>query len=94
MLGRVLQWNNTFPVDLWWRSRHNIAFGSDQHLDSSFPDQLFEYVEESLMKGVDTKDEYIPGSGDIFKKKIKTQDEIDKEFDDIDLSEYDDGHNT
>jgi len=46
--NQVISWNNRFPIDLWWRKKHNIAFMSKQHRSISFLDQLFEYEEDRL----------------------------------------------
>ena len=42
----VIEWDNKFPVDLWWRKKHNVAFMSKHHRSISFLDQLFEYYED------------------------------------------------
>lgn len=44
----VLEWNRKFPVDLWWRRKHNVAFMSEVHKSTNFLDQLFEYEEERI----------------------------------------------
>ena len=27
----VIKWNNTFPIDRWFRNKHNIPFLSEEH---------------------------------------------------------------
>lgn len=46
---KVIRWNNQFPVDYWWRKKHNIAFMSDKHRASNFWDQMFEFYEDTLI---------------------------------------------
>jgi len=48
----IIDWNNKFPLDKWWRTKHNIAFGSEQHLAISQYDILFEYIEDELFKQI------------------------------------------
>lgn len=44
----VLRWNQSHPVDLWWRKKHNVAFMSKEHKSISFLQQAFEYHEDKL----------------------------------------------
>lgn len=73
LIHGVVSWNNRFPLDRWWRIKHNVSFMSPAHRESSFIYQLMEFEEDKLfMKEFyedDTKkdDKYIPGVGDIFK---------------------------
>jgi len=65
---QIVEWNEQFPVDRWWREKHNIAFMSPAHRDCSFLDQLFEYEEERLIqKYKEDQDKYIPNQGDFIK---------------------------
>lgn len=75
----VVSWNNRFPLDRWWRNKHEVAFMSPVHRESSFLYQLFEFEEEKLFsKVVETGSfnevEYIPGSGDIFRTPTTMED--------------------
>ena len=55
----IIEWNNRFPVDRWWREKHGIAFNSASHRETSFLDQLFEYQEDKLFLEVSESSEYI-----------------------------------
>lgn len=89
---RVEEWNIRFPVDRWWREKHGIPFGSKDHRESSFIDQLFEFYEDELYIDIRSKkntksDNYVPGSGSIFKSNIgsRTSDEWDEVYDNMNL---------
>lgn len=87
----MIRWNNRFPVDHWWRKKHNVPFLSALHKEQSFLHQLMEFEEERMFleleeKGNDPVDTYIPNHGDIFKIPLLkeensnrpiTQDDID-----------------
>lgn len=32
----MIRWNNRFPVDHWWRKKHNVPFLSALHKEQSF----------------------------------------------------------
>ena len=81
----IFEWNMTCPVDRWWRKKHNVAFGSPQHRASSFINQYFEYLEDKMFSEL-----YKEPEKEWIKTKQLTQAEIDKEFDDIDLSKFND----
>ncbi len=65
----VISWNNRFPLDRWWRIKHNVAFMSPAHRESSFLEQLFEFEEDRLfIEGTQEEtDKYVPGVGDFLK---------------------------
>ncbi len=89
----VVSWNERFPLDRWWRNKHEVAFMSPVHRESSFLYQLFEFEEDKLFSKAitdsnvkDNKDIYIPGSGDIFKTPATIEDftkEAQREIDEI-----------
>jgi hypothetical protein len=41
----VIMWNNRFPLDVWWRQRHKIPFGSIEHRAASYVSMVFEFIE-------------------------------------------------
>ena len=43
-------WNINYPIDRWWRQKHNIAFGSEEHLKSSPIFMRIEFEEDFLLK--------------------------------------------
>lgn len=89
----VVSWNDRFPLDRWWRNKHEVAFMSPVHRESSFLYQLFEFEEDKLFSMAITdsnvkgnQDIYIPGSGDIFKTPATIEDftkEAQREIDEI-----------
>lgn len=81
LIQDVVSWNKRFPLDRWWRIKHNIPFMSPAHRESSFISQLFEFEEEKLYSNIYDKDEneeYIPGIGE-FLKSPKTIEDFTKE---------------
>ena len=72
---KVIKWNNQFPVDYWWRKKHNIAFMSEQHCSSDFWSQLFEYYEDILINELFEEIEYELNQN----KYLKIREEIDLE---------------
>lgn len=81
----VYAWNISFPIDRWWREKHKIPFGSDPHRESSFESMIIEYHEDVIYNNLNKVETYKPGSGDIFKAKIKEERSIreEEEYDDI-----------
>lgn len=86
----IIEWNNRFPIDRWWRKKYNIAFNSSTHRESSFLDQLLDYEEDKLFEEFFNKEKYVPNSGDWIKKpdltKVNISDSIQSlrdEFKDI-----------
>ena len=44
----LIGWNNTFPLDRWYRKRYNIPFNSEQHKNASQIDIYLEWLEEEV----------------------------------------------
>lgn len=80
-----------FPFEWWWRKRYDVPFGSEQHRSMSLIDMYFEYVETLRMnkieKTVDEEEIELTESGEEVVNM--TQGEIDKEFEELDLSQFD-----
>lgn len=80
----MIQWNNRFPYDRWWRKKHGVAFMSEEHKKSSFIAQRMEFEEDSMFIEIYEKeskketDPYIPNIGDWLKS---SQSETIEEFD-------------
>lgn len=69
----IIKWNNNFPLDRWWRQKHNIGFLSPEHLQISFINQLLEYREDLLYKKSfeeknKEENDYIPNTGNWLKR--------------------------
>lgn len=47
---KVLQWNNRFPLDSWWRRKYNIPFGSKEHFETDLFKMRFDYEEERMFR--------------------------------------------
>lgn len=83
------------PVDYWWRKKYNIPFGSRQHREMNPIDMLIEYREEELIKEIQQQiereeDEKEMRAIGIENNEVKmTQDEIDDEYENLDLSQFD-----
>jgi hypothetical protein len=72
----VLQWNLRFPIDRWWRNKHNIPYGSPAHRESNPLDQLFEFREDVLFARGESS--YIPDIGAFMKKGVSGGVDVDK----------------
>ena len=70
LVQNVINWNNRFPLDRWWRIKHNVAFMSPVHRESSFIHQLMAFEEDKLfMPDISEEVKYVPGVGDFLKTK-------------------------
>lgn len=95
----VVEWTK-FPIDLWWRKKYNIPFGSKAHREMNFIDMAIEYQEtlqlNKIANGISIEPEYqeeeefIDSQLQESDKKIvnMTQTEIDKDYDEIDLENF------
>lgn len=84
----VVNWNLNYPIDRWWRQKHNIAFGSKEHKASSLIYQRIEFEEDVLFKkATNAKKKDIPTEvyevGDWLKIQVLNEEEIDRAFDDL-----------
>ena len=91
----IKKWNNQYPLDRWWRKRYGVAFGSPEHLQTSFINQIIEYKEDDYfekLKAEKADRELAELNGQSLKsgnKEIKmTEKEVDEEFDNLDLSKF------
>ena len=98
----VLNWNLRYPIDRWWREKHNISFNSEVHRVSSFIDQLIEFeedkmfrelIKEELEKGKEDNEErlvkeYVPGYGNFLKKREFTPKDADEAFSNLSLENF------
>lgn len=69
----LIRWNNNFPVDRWWRVKHNIPFMSSAHREINFLDQLLEFEEDQLfdemLASQKEENKYVPNIGEFLKQK-------------------------
>ena len=75
---KIVHWNINFPTDRIWREKHNIAFNSKEHRETSFLDQLFEIEEDNFFKELFAENDYKPNIGEFFKesKTPKTTEQL------------------
>lgn len=71
----IISWNNRFPVDKWWRDKHNVSFNSKIHRETSFLDQLFEYHEDKLFEEQRQSSSYTPNNGKWLIEQPKTKEQ-------------------
>lgn len=92
----IFDWHN-FPLDFWWRSKYKIPFGSQAHREMNFIDMLVEYREELIVNKIrkeiaDERAEHYAdddlGGGDNVVHMSKA--EIDEEYENLDLSQFED----
>lgn len=94
----IFSWHE-FPLDYWWRKKYNIPFGSRQHREMNFIDMLVEYREDLLLKELSKKEEereeadfdrqFGLDKGSSKEVVHMTQEEIDEDYDNLDLSQFD-----
>jgi hypothetical protein len=91
----INNWNNKYPIDLWWRKKYAISFGSEEHRKMTHLQMYIEYIESEKLrqyvnKGKSSKDS---NDGDEYfndkKIDLKEEKEIDDEYDNLDLSTFD-----
>lgn len=98
--GFVYNWNLRYPIDRWWREKHNIPFNSQDHRVSNFIDQLIEREEDLLFQTIieeeiqKTKEDYVeeekykPGTGNFLSKREVSEVEANSQFNELDLDNF------
>ena len=84
----IIDWNMRFPIDHWWRNKYKIPFGSRQHKEMDFISMFIDYEEEKVFRKIEKAKD--PDNAEAFdsSKVIKmSKQEIDDEFDNLDLSQ-------
>lgn len=86
----VERWLKRFPIDLWWRRKYNVAYGSPQHRAMSFFDQLQEYREELTLQRLIREHQEREAMGDDYDSRVlkMSQEEIDEDYDNINLDDF------
>ena len=79
-------WHKGFIIDYWWRKKYGVAFGSKEHREMNFIDMLIEYQEELNVKLARERAERI--ENDIPDSEPMTQREIDDEYENLDLEQF------
>lgn len=91
----IINWNDKFPIDYWWRNKYKIPFGSEQHRQSDFIKMFIDYEEEKMINEYVDKNKPKENVEDEEFENIETnsgkkmeQREIDDAFDNIDLDKF------
>lgn len=86
----VTRWLTRFPLDLWWRRKYGVAWGSPQHRVISFFDQLREYREEVFLRRLALEKQEREAMGDNYDPRLVklSQEEIDRDYDSINLDDF------
>lgn len=91
----LIDWNNKYPIDFWWRKKYNIPFGSKAHLEANFLDMYADFIEEKMMNDFVKKKERLPDDEfdelypDAIKKVVKmSKEEVDDEFANLNLEDF------
>lgn len=92
----ILDWHQ-FPLDYWWRKKHNVPFGSQQHRDMNFIDMIVEYQEELVVNNLikqyredqEEKENSELGLKDGSKVIHVSKEQIDDDYENLDLSQFD-----
>lgn len=93
----VIEWNNKFPFDYWWRKFYSIPFGSAKHREMCFIDMAFEFIEHTEMEMLKIREAREKRRrSDIENNKLyenssvvhMSKKEIQEEFDNLDLDKF------
>lgn len=102
----LINWNILYPYDRVWRLKYNIPFGSEQHRNMHFQDMVMDLLEGKIMRELeeeqfaDSMSDFfnaeLPEETDQLKNQGKqvikkmTQSQLDKDFDNLDISQFND----
>ncbi len=86
----IISWDVRFPIDRWWRQKHNVPFNSLTHRESNFIDMYTEFVEDRMVEEMLKEEVYIPGTGNFLKERKISQEQYLADMSKIDLSQFDD----
>lgn len=93
----IFEWSR-FTVDLWWRKKYNVPFGSPQHRAMNFIDMAIDYQESFLVSRIISKEmceedeemeAYIDSQLGMKKSIPMSQEEIDEDYEKINLEKFD-----
>ena len=84
----LIDWHN-FPIDYWWRRRYNVPFGSKKHREMSLIDMSIDYVERVKIESYKNHVEVDEALEKRDERVVEmSQEEIDKDFDKLDLADF------
>lgn len=92
---QIEEWNLRYPVDLAWRLKNKVQFGSQEHMSMDFLSMLFNLIQdyeiEQYRKSLEVDDtEFDDELSDVANdiKVVKmSKDEIDAEWDNLDIDD-------
>jgi hypothetical protein len=93
IIADIEEWNLMFPFDYVWRKKYKIPFGSIEHRSMSLFDIRYDILEERYIRNISIDKRNIETNKNKLLKRMKVQEveEIsDEEFDNLDLSKYND----
>lgn len=103
----IEQWNGKYPYDRWWRKKYNIPFGSKIHKETSHIDMAIEYKEDIYFKLLNDRKDFdelktdkrsliseIVALKQRNSNRAPSKEEVDKDFNDLNLSDFDDINNS
>lgn len=82
----LIDWHQ-FPIDYWWREKYKVPFGSKQHREMNLIDMSIEYTEQVQVQKYLREVDLEPEDRDP-RLVSMTQSEIDKDFEELDLSQF------
>jgi len=66
---KIIDFNNRFPVDRWWRKKYNIPYNSAAHRETLFIDQLWDFLEDQIFEEALRCEKYVPNIGEFMRRK-------------------------
>lgn len=91
----IIEWNNKFRYDYWWRKKYKVAFNSEEHRAMSQIDIRFDYEEEMIMREeranylrLQREKKFLEKTGKWLKTRKMTEEQAQAIFDRIDISDY------
>jgi predicted HAD superfamily phosphohydrolase len=79
----ITHWHTQFLIDFWWRKKYGIPFGSARHREMSLIDMAIEYEEDREIRNMHREVSDVDGGEHL------TKQEIDEDYDTLDLSQFD-----
>lgn len=92
----LLDWNEEFPLDHWWRKKYNVAFNSPQHKCVSHIDMYYDWLEENmfedyvtnLQREIERRKIYQETGKWLFVDEEKQKEQLIDQFDNLDISAF------
>lgn len=91
----INEWNIKFPYDYLWRKKYNVPFNSEVHRNMDFFDIKYDILEDKYIRNLPKrleKQKQLQNSEQLLKVREHhlSKEELEKEFDELDLSQFDD----